>query len=205
MNKILGINFLLAFVVIQLIANSPAIPVQTKEEINIGDNGHPDSSRLDLNARHKVLLEFEKPFAQFSREAIKVILADLQAEPEQSVTNNNKFTALKNALNKIENINLINEPLDAHEVRFVTNTIGELISQANIKLVSAVEKQKKLAFELQRFNFFFGEAFDDFITTLTAQERELDAGLVNLHQQYNESDKDEKWQIWIKLWNYFEL
>lgn len=152
-----------------------------------------------------MLLEFEKYFAQFSREAIRVILADLKAEPEQSVAIKNKITAVSNTLDKIENINLINEPLEQQEVRFVTNAIGDLISQSNIQLVSDVKEHRKLAFEMQRFNLFFGEAFDDFITTLTPRERDLDAELVSLHQQFNESDEDEKCQIWIKLWNYFEF
>ncbi|XP_011212331.2 uncharacterized protein LOC105232367 [Bactrocera dorsalis] len=208
MTKFFGVTLSLSFIMVQLIVTSSAVPVQIEEAqavISTGGNDLSGSGKLDLTARHKVLLDFEKHFAQFSYEAIKVILADLQADSEHSVADNNKITALKKALDKIENINLINEPLDPLEVRAATNIIGELISQTNIKLVSDVKEHRQLAFELQRFNFFLGEAFDDFIATLTAEERVLDAGLVSLHQQYNESDDDEKWQLWIKLWNYFEL
>ncbi|XP_018787012.1 PREDICTED: uncharacterized protein LOC108967843 [Bactrocera latifrons] len=207
MTKFFCVTLLSSFIMVQLIVTSSAVPVQIEEAqavISTGVNELPADSKLDLAARHKVLLEFEKHFAQFSCEAIKVILVDLKAAPEHIVAHDDKITALKNALDKIKKINLINEPLDPLEVRAATNIIGELISQTNINLVSAVKEHGQLAFELQRFNFFLGEAFDDLIATLTPEERELDAGLVSLHKQYNESDNDEKWQFWIKLWNYFE-
>ncbi|XP_011182146.2 uncharacterized protein LOC105212078 [Zeugodacus cucurbitae] len=210
MTKFWAITLILAVSIAQLIGSSFAVPVQIEETvadtINTLYNDLPNSSPLDLNARHELLLEFEKHFAQLSREAIRVILADLKAaKSAQSVATQEKITALTDALAIIENVNLINEPLDEFELLIVTNIIGDLLAQSNIQLVSAVKEHRKLAFELEYFNFIFGEVFDDFVATLTPQERQLDAELVELHQQYKESDEDEKWLIWIKLWNYFKF
>uniref|UniRef100_A0A0A1XAK0 Serine--tRNA ligase n=1 Tax=Zeugodacus cucurbitae TaxID=28588 RepID=A0A0A1XAK0_ZEUCU len=210
MTKFWAITLILAVSIAQLIGSSFAVPLQIEETvadtINTLYNDLPNSSPLDLNARHELLLEFEKHFAQLSREAIRVILADLKAaKSAQSVATQEKITALTNALAIIENVNLINEPLDEFELLIVTNIIGDLLAQSNIQLVSAVKEHRKLAFELEYFNFIFGEVFDDFVATLTPQERQLDAELVELHQQLNESDEDEKWLIWIKLWNYFKF
>lgn len=190
-------------ILFQLMATQPVGSIPTTE-LEISNNNIVLNSKIDLLARHNLLLEFEKHFAQLSRVAIQVILEKLQAQTERSVVTENKITTLSAALAKIENINLIDEPLDKNEVRFVTNTVADLF-ESNILRLSDLNESPKLVFEIQRFNEIFEEVFNDFIGTLTPEEQLLDAELIKVHKLYEASNEGEKWGVLPKVWQYFEI
>ncbi|XP_054743841.1 uncharacterized protein LOC129248346 [Anastrepha obliqua] len=201
--KLTGILIFFGCTIIQLIESLPT-DSSTSQDPSGSSNDYKNSdlanNNLDLTARHNILLEFEKHFAQLSREAVKEILADLQALPEHSDAIENNITALSHALEQIEDVNIIYEPLDNSDVRRVSNVIGDLIN-SNVAIANGAATHEKLAFEMHRLTDWFGEVFDDFIATLTPEEQQSETELINLHQQYKESDDEHKWELLPGVWN----